>query len=109
MLQASGALEALTPEEREAPSCHQPDAELFPDRFRAAAGAPAACRALVKPNWGYFDPALPRSAPQVLMVVGYTRCLTQESLAETGRGGCVINRALIESLDWEAVRAWLDR
>ncbi|HEY0876587.1 MAG TPA: hypothetical protein VGD94_24140 [Vicinamibacterales bacterium] len=39
-----------------------------------------------------------------------TRCLEPESLkATTPRGGCVINRALVESMDWDAVRAWLDR
>ena len=43
------------------------------------------------------------------MVTAYTRCLTTESLGETSRGGCVINRALMSSLDWDAVRAWLDR
>jgi hypothetical protein len=109
LLQATGALDALTQEQRDAPSCYQPAAASLTGRFQAAAGAPAVCRALVKPNWGYFDPALPRSAPQVVMVNGYARCLTKESLADAARGGCVINRALIESLDWEAVRAWLDR
>jgi len=109
LLEATGVLDALTPERRSAPSCYQSNAASLKDRFRPVAGAPAECRVLVTPNWGYFDPALPRSAPQVVMVVGYTRCLTKESLGETSRGGCVINRALIASLDWEAVRAWLDR
>jgi hypothetical protein len=108
LLEATAVLEALTPERRSAPSCYQSNAASLADRFRPAAGAPAACRALVRPNWEYFDPALPRSAPQVLMVTGYTRCLTKQSLAETSRGGCVINRALMSSLDWDAVRAWLD-
>ena len=109
LLGATGALDALTPEQRRAPSCYLSNAASLAERFRPAAGAPAACRALVRPNWGYFDPALPRSAPQVLMVSGYTRCLTKESLVETSRGGCVVNRALMSSLDWDAVRAWLDR
>lgn len=43
------------------------------------------------------------------MVTSYTRCLTPESMRETNRGGCVINRALMSALDWDAVRAWLDR
>jgi hypothetical protein len=44
------------------------------------------------------------------MIAGFTRCLTKDSMAlTTPRGGCVINRALVDSLDWNAVRAWLDR
>jgi hypothetical protein len=30
-------------------------------------------------------------------------------MANKTRGGCVVNRALVESMDWDAVRAWLDR
>jgi hypothetical protein len=39
----------------------------------------------------------------------FTRCLDTRSPASTIRGGCTINRALIEPMDWDAVRAWLDR
>jgi hypothetical protein len=101
---------ALTPEGRQAPSCYNDRATTLSERFRRKDGAPAACRALVKPNWGYFDPKLPRSAPQVVMIGAFTRCLTKESMAlTTPRGGCVINRTLVDSMDWDAVRAWLDR
>jgi hypothetical protein len=100
---------ALTPQTRTAASCYDERATRLQDRFRAAAGAPASCRPLVTPNRGYFNPALPRSAPQVVMIANFTRCLTPESTASTTRGGCVINRALLESMDWDAVRAWLDR
>ena len=100
---------ALTPEERSGPSCYDERAPTLSARLRKKEGAPPSCRALVRPNWGYFDSTLPRSAPQILMVAAYTRCLTRESMAETVRGGCVINRALVESMDWAAVRSWLDR
>jgi hypothetical protein len=101
---------ALSPDERNAPSCHDRSASPLADRFRALAGAPESCRPIVRPNAGYFDARLPRSAPQVVMVSMFTRCLRPESLKATSpRGGCVINRALVESLDWDAVRAWLDR
>jgi hypothetical protein len=63
----------------------------------------------VRPNWAYFDAKLPRSAPQVVMIAAFTRCLGADSKAVTTRGGCVINRALVDSMDWDAVRAWLDR
>jgi hypothetical protein len=101
---------ALSPDARNAPSCYDRSASGLADRFRALAGAPASCRPLVRPNAGYFDAKLPRSAPQVVMVSMFTRCLGPESLkATTPRGGCVVNRALVESMDWDAVRAWLDR
>jgi hypothetical protein len=109
LLAVTSLLESLTPDRRSAPSCYQPNAASLAEKFRTAAGAPPACRALVKPNWGYFDPALPRSSPQVLMVSTFTRCLTAASMAEKNRGGCVINRELISSLDWDAVRGWLDK
>jgi hypothetical protein len=109
LLEATTILDALSAARRAAPSCYQPTAASLADKFRAAAGAPAACQALVKPNWGYFDSALPRSSPQVLMVASYTRCLTAQSMKETIRGGCVVNRELMSSLDWEAVKAWLNK
>ena len=108
--EADGIVAALTPDMRSAPSCYNPTATRLSERFRQKAGAPAACGALLKHNWDYFDPKLPRSAPQVLMVGMFARCLTKESAgATTPRGGCVINRALVDSMDWNAVRAWLDR
>jgi len=107
---ADGLIAALSPEARSAPSCYDDRATRLGDRFRRKDGAPASCRALVTPNWDYFDPKLPRSAPQVVMIAAFTRCLTRESLAQTApRGGCVINRTLVDSMDWDAVRAWLDR
>ena len=103
-------LAALSPDARNAPSCYDQRANRLADRFRALAGAPATCRPLVRPNADYFDAKLPRSASQVVMVSMFTRCLQPESMkATTPRGGCVVNRALVESMDWDAVREWLDR
>ncbi|MCC7126700.1 MAG: hypothetical protein IT178_17755 [Acidobacteria bacterium] len=105
-----GIVAALSPDARNAPSCYDRGASRLADRFRALAGAPASCRALVRPNADYFDANLPRSSPQVLMIATFTRCLRPQSIADTtSRGGCVINRALVESMDWDAVRDWLDR
>jgi len=104
-----GIIAALSPEARNAPSCYDRNTSRLADRFRAHAGAPASCRALVRPNADYFDRTLPRSSPQVLMIAAFTRCLRPESVAATtSRGGCVINRAVVDSMDWDAVRAWLD-
>src|SRR5262249_37306401 len=107
--EAEGIVAALSQETGGAPSCYNQGAARLSERFRAKAGAPAACRPLVRPNWDYFDPKLPRSAPQVVMIAAFTRCLTKESMGGTIRGGCVINRALVDSMDWNAVRGWLDR
>ena len=105
-----GIVAALSPEARRAPSCYDQRASRLADRFRAHAGAPASCRPLVRPNPEYFDAKLPRSAPQVLMIAMFTRCLRPEAArATTPRGGCVINRALVDSMDWDVVRTWLDR
>jgi hypothetical protein len=105
-----GIVAGLSPGARNGPSCYDQSASRLADRFRARAGAPAACRALVRPNAEYFDATLPRSTPQVLMISMFTRCLRPESVAASSpRGGCVINRALVDSMDWDAVRDWLDR
>jgi hypothetical protein len=103
-----GIVTALSAEDKRAPSCYDQRASRVAAQFRKLADAPASCRALVRPNADYFDPKLPRSAPQVLMIHSFTRCLRPESLKSTHRGGCVINRALIDTMDWDAVRAWLD-
>ena len=108
--EADGIVAALTADTRSAPACYNSNATRLSERFRAKAGAPEGCRALLRPNWDYFDPKLPRSAPQVVMIAAFTRCLTKESMAlTTPRGGCVINRPLVDSMDWNAVRSWLDR
>jgi hypothetical protein len=103
-----GMLAALTPDGRQAPSCYDQRATRLADRFRAREGAPASCRSLVRPNTSYFDAKLPRSAPQLVMIAAFTRCLRPDAAAATTRGGCVVNRALVETMDWDAVRAWLD-
>jgi hypothetical protein len=107
--EADGLVAGLSPDARNAPSCYDDRAGRLADRFRRKDGAPASCRALVTPNRDYFDATRPRTAPQVVMVAAFTRCLTRESMAATIRGGCVVNRALVDSMDWDAVRAWLSR
>ena len=78
-------------------------------KFRTVREAEAGCAPLVEPNRDYFNPALPRSAPQVVMLWGYATCLEPESLASTRIDGCTVNRRLVETLDWDAVKTWLDR
>lgn len=107
--EAETTLAALSTDQRAAASCYDATAPALAARFRPAGDAPRSCRALVKPNWAYFDAKLPRSAPQVVMLGLFTRCLSAESVKETNTSGCTINRKLVETLDWDAVRAWLDR
>lgn len=107
--EADAAHAALSAEERAAAACYDTTASPLAARFRAARDAPRSCRALVKPNWAYFDATLPRSAPQVVMLSMFTRCVSAQSLKETNPSGCTVNRKLVETLDWDAVRAWLDR
>jgi hypothetical protein len=96
---------------RNAPACYDKSGRGLAARFRALAGAPATCEPLVKTNWAFFDTARPRSAPQVLVLTQFGRCLTKESISRGDgiRGGCSVNRQLVESMDWGAVRAWIDR
>jgi hypothetical protein len=103
-----GIVAALSADDRRAPSCYDRGASRLADRFRTLEGARATCRPLVKPNADYFDPKLPRSAPQVLMLSLFTRCLGPGSTKDTTRAGCTINRQLVDTMDWDAVRAWLD-
>lgn len=92
-------------------ACYDQSAEGLAARFRLLAGAPPTCQPLVKTNWAFFDMSRPRSQPQILILAAYARCLTKEQLAadKTYRGGCNINRELVGSIDWPAVRAWLNR
>jgi hypothetical protein len=99
---------ALTPDERAAPACWLKEATRLEGAFR---GEPnARCRALVRPNHQFFDPSLPRSAPQLLMIANAKRChedLRDPHALATLPGGCAANRALLESWDRQAVLDWL--
>lgn len=109
MRDAQAAFDALTPAQRTAAACYDDGAAAVAAKYRAAHHAPAGCLRLVTPNPDYFDPKLPRSAPQVVVLWDFARCLTPESIADTRMDGCTVNRTLVETLDWEAVLAWLDR
>ena len=64
------------------------------------------CDPLVRPNWKLFNPALPRSAPQVLTISHFDQCLNPNR-KEIHVGGCVANKRLLESIDKAALLAWL--
>lgn len=93
--------------EQTQPACWLPDASRVQGRFRA--GPDARCKALVRPNYAFFDPQLPRSAPQLLLIVDVTRCDRELRDRESQKlpSGCTANRALLESWDRQAVLDWL--
>jgi len=66
----------------------------------------------VRPNYGYFNKTLPRSAPQVVIITPITRCFDtadkyNRDANSLSPAGCRANRALIETLDKDALRAWV--
>jgi hypothetical protein len=96
----------LAEADRSAPACFV-SAGTSPDaRIRRG---PAPGRApLVRFNPGFFDPALPRWAPQLVVVTQAGRCY--ERVGRTGPehpSGCTANRALLESLDRQRILDWL--
>lgn len=100
----------LSPAELAAPSCYAETGTSLRTRFTTVnAGG---CRPLVRPNYGYFNAALPRSSPQLLVVTGIKRCFDTADKYNLdanapGPSGCRANRALIETMDKAAIRAWL--
>lgn len=101
---ATAASAALTLAERAAPACYAREDPVSLSRFRRTPGA--ACVALVRPNWTFFNPALPRSAPQILVITHFSSCFVAE-LAPLHAGGCTANKRLLESIDQQALLAWL--
>ena len=100
----------LSRAELAAPSCYAEKGTMLRSRFTTAGSA--GCRPLVRPNYGYFNAAVPRSAPQVLIITGVTRCFDTVDkynleANSTSPSGCRANRALIETMDKAAIRAWL--
>ena len=94
----------LSPADKAAPGCYASSDKVSISRFRRAPSP--GCTPLVRPNWKLFNPALPRSAPQVLTISGFARCQTPES--QSGHvGGCRANVRLLESIDKAALLAWL--
>lgn len=73
-------------------------------RFRRA--PETGCDPLVRPNWALFNPALPRSAPQLLTISHFERCLPANRPTRNP-GGCTANMRLLESIDKAALLAWL--
>jgi len=81
------------------------------------AGADARCKEVVMDNYAYFDPQLPRSAPQILLVRSFGRCAKvvngklvgpkPEASPYFPPQGCYRHVPMWEALDWSKVAALL--
>ncbi len=114
-------LGVLTTEEAGAPACF---VELsaaqrangryaMPGSFIPQASAPG-CRQVVRTNWDYFDLTLPRTAPQMLFVRDFGRCVQvvgdQLVSAPIDRWdappqGCVQHAKIWREVDWTQIAA----
>jgi hypothetical protein len=99
----------LTPADRIAPACYTANASGVRAAFRAASGG---CVPIVRPNYRFFNRALPRTAPQVVIITSIARCFDTANRANvdansSSPAGCAANRKLIETIDKDALRAWL--
>ncbi len=96
----------LSAADKAAPACYiSGDRGPALARFRRA--PESGCDPLVRPNWALFNPALPRSAPQLLTISHFERCLPANRSATPNPGGCTANMRLLESIDKAALLAWL--
>jgi hypothetical protein len=108
--EVAGWIAELSATELAAPSCYAAKGTSLRTKFPI--GASPACHPLVRPNYGYFDAALPRSAPQVVIIMPLARCFDtadrhNREANSPSPAGCRANRALIGAMDTEAIRAWL--
>ena len=94
----------LSAADKTAPACYASGDKVSVSRFRR--GPAAGCDALVRPNWKLFNPALPRSAPQLLTIGHFYWCLGADKKF-VHVGGCTANKRLLESVDRAALLAWL--
>jgi hypothetical protein len=99
----NAALAALPAADRAAPACYASQERSSLSRFRNKPDGH--CIAIVRPNWKLFNPALPRWAPQVVVIAHFEQCLTDQPALHAG--GCAANRKLLETIDRQGILAWL--
>jgi hypothetical protein len=105
--QVKALLDGLAPSAAAAAACYAGAGKPLPDRFRTGPGQ--GCSPIVRPNWQYFDKALPRSAPQLVVVSYISRCYdrTPDPRVPNTPAGCPVNRRLLETMDRDAILNWL--
>ena len=108
--EVTGWIAELSPAQQAAPSCYAAKGATLRAKFPTTPSAD--CHPLVRPNYAYFNKALPRTAPQVVIITGISRCFdtadkNNRDANSTSPAGCRANRALVETMDKSAIRAWL--
>jgi hypothetical protein len=112
---------ALTPEQMQQPACFLPAASEK-GRYQMRGdivpfvGQPG-CTPIVETNWNYFDPALPRVAPQILTIRDFGRCVKVDGAQLTSARiswdyppqGCVQHAQMWRELDWPKLQGLLTR
>jgi len=101
---AKAAAAGLSAADKAAPACYAAGDKVSLSRFRR--GTSPGCEPLVRANWKIFNPALPRSAVQLLTITGFDTCLNPER-KNRHVGGCTANMRLLESIDKAALMALL--
>ncbi|MEP7118271.1 MAG: hypothetical protein ABI880_11860, partial [Acidobacteriota bacterium] len=97
---------ALPPADLASPSCFVSDPRSTGASVAHIGSAPApGCTPIVRPNWTLYNAALPRTAPQLIVIDRFAGCLGHP--LPKVPGNCAANKALIETLDVAAVQAWL--
>jgi hypothetical protein len=110
LAEVTGWIDALAPAEQAAAACYAARGAALREKFRTVPST--GCHPLARPNYAYFNNALPRSAPQVVIITPVARCFdtadrNNREANSPSPAGCRANRALIESLDKAALKAWL--
>jgi hypothetical protein len=100
---ATARAAGLSTADKAAPACY---ATSGPSLSRFRRSPDGGCDPLVRPNWGMFNKALPRSAPQVLIITGFSTCRFHNPAPEQV-GACTANNKLLEKIDKAALMAWL--
>jgi hypothetical protein len=90
-------LDALSPEERKAPA-HTDVAAPWPSGL--AHGSGPTVLEIVRPNPAFFDPALPRSAPQLA-------CVTFDGTPDEGPFASALFDRAVKQFPWRAVSDWI--
>ncbi len=99
---------SLSAAQKAAPACYMDQSSSRnPDTRPLVSFVPVdtpRCRPVIRPNWNYFDRTLPRTAIQ-LLTVWVRDCPEQKPSKDGDPSGCSANMALLQSLDWEKVKA----
>ncbi len=103
LAEARARATGLSAADKAAPACYASGGQAL-SRFRRA--PESGCDPLVRPNWSLVNPALPRSAPQLLTISHVERCLPPNR-PDPHPGRCTANMRLLESIDKAALLAWL--